>query len=271
VCDGIFRPDMLVPFENLDGVTCEDIVRESSSVDCLSRQYAQALCCPTAASTCSICKGTQLSADVEVTDKNGVPRTCREVAYKAANHKATSTVCTSLHNFEEYCCPDVYIPSRPKGASCKVCDGDVRENMPIPGLNGKTCEDIVAHAETIDETSDDCALLRVAEALCCPSAASTCSICKGTKLFADVEAVDSTGASLACGEVALYVSAEDDASSADCETYQAFEKYCCPVNYAASRTSSVTYPSSSFTFINTSSHAYLRYVVFICSSQFVLR
>ena len=119
VCDGDFRPDMLVPFESIDGVTCEDIVFETS-VDCFNRQYAEALCCPSAASTCSICKGTQLSADVEVTDSDGATWTCREVAYYAANREATSADCSSYHSYEEYCCPDVFVPSVPSTSSPPV-------------------------------------------------------------------------------------------------------------------------------------------------------
>ena len=110
VCDGDFRPDILVPFENLDGATCEDVVLETS-IDCFSRQYAEALCCPSAASTCSICKGTKLLADVEVVDSNGATWTCVETAYNAASFEATSEDCTMWLAYEEYCCPDVFIPT----------------------------------------------------------------------------------------------------------------------------------------------------------------
>jgi hypothetical protein len=141
------------------------------------------------------------------------------------------------------------------GVSCKVCDGDVRENMPIPDVIA-TCEDIVALAEIIDETSDDCPILQYAEALCCPSAASTCSICKGTKLFADVEVVDSTGVTLTCGEVALDA-AEYEALSTDCESYQSLEEYCCPENAATIRKSSITNPLS-MSLIKTQPRTYSR-------------
>ena len=109
VCDGDFRKDMVVPMRDLSGLTCEDVVLDENSVDCGSRQYAEALCCPSAASTCSICKGTKLFADVEVVDSNGATWTCAHVAYDAAEYEATSADCASHHDYEEYCCPDVYI------------------------------------------------------------------------------------------------------------------------------------------------------------------
>ena len=109
VCDGDFRQDMLVPFESVDGATCADVVLLETSIDCPSRRYAEALCCPSAASTCSICKGTKLLADVEVTDYSGVTWSCRELAFYAANLEATSQNCTTYrYGFEMYCCPDIF-------------------------------------------------------------------------------------------------------------------------------------------------------------------
>ena len=121
MCDGDVRPDMLVPFENLDGATCEDIVDvakslEDNSEECSSFQYVEALCCPSAASTCSICKGTKLLADVEVISSTGATFTCGQFAFYAANLEATSVDCTSYHKFEEFCCPDVFIPPPPSSS-----------------------------------------------------------------------------------------------------------------------------------------------------------
>lgn len=153
------------------------------------------------------------------------------------------------------------------GVSCKVCVGDVRENTPIPKVMGVTCKDIVTFA-TINETSDDCPALQYVEALCCPSAASMCSICKGTKLLVDGKVVDSTEATWTCGEVAL-AAANNGATSIDCEDFQDYQEYCCPENYAANWKSSITNPSP-FSFIKLSPHSYSRYV-FICLSLLAIQ
>ena len=113
VCDGDFREDIVVPMRDVSGLTCEDVVLDETSVDCGSRQYAEALCCPSVASTCSICKGTKLLADVEVVYESGGTWTCRQVAYDAAQYEATWADCASHHDYEEYCCPDVFVPSKP--------------------------------------------------------------------------------------------------------------------------------------------------------------
>ena len=116
MCDGDVRPDMLVPFENLDGATCEDIVDvakslEDNSEECSSFQYVEALCCPSAASTCSICKGAALLVDVAIVDYVGATFKCSQTAYYAANLEATSAECTTYHGYEASCCPDVFTSS----------------------------------------------------------------------------------------------------------------------------------------------------------------
>ena len=121
VCDGDFRKDMVVPIPDVLGLTCEGIIvdaettAETSDI-CAGLQYAEALCCPSAATTCSICKRTKLFSDVEVVDENGATWTCGQVAYDAAQYEPTSEDCASRHNYEEYCCPDVFIPSAPSSS-----------------------------------------------------------------------------------------------------------------------------------------------------------
>ena len=130
------------------------------------------------------------------------------------------------------------------GVPCKVCDGDVRQDIivPIPDVTGMTCEDIVDSARTIDESSDICVGLQYVEALCCPSAAYTCSICKGTKLLADVEVVDWTGSTRNCVQIA-FDAAEYEATSADCVDHQqSYEVYCCLDNETNPSSSSLVPP-----------------------------
>ena len=111
---------MLVPFENVDDMTCEDVVRwaeaiDEDSADCSSLKLTEALCCPSVASTCSICKGAELLADVEIEHNTGATFSCWRVAYSAANLEATSTSCTSYHGYEESCCPDAFVPNSYSG------------------------------------------------------------------------------------------------------------------------------------------------------------
>lgn len=110
-----------------------------------------------------------------------------------------------------------------------MCDGDVWEDMVIPFLElvEVTCKDVILEAETVDEGSVDCRSLQYSEALCCPSAASTCSICKDAQLFPDIEVEDLSGEVWTCGQLAYYA-ADIEVASADCITYQTFEEYCCP-------------------------------------------
>ena len=112
-------------------------------------------------------------------------------------------------------------------------------------MTGSTCEDIVDSARTIDESSDVCVGLQYVEALCCPSAASTCSICKGTKLLADVEVLSSLSAGLTkrnCVQIA-FDAAEYEATSVDCVDHQqSYEVYCCQDDETHPSSSSIKPP-----------------------------
>ena len=141
--------------------------------------------------------------------------------------------------------------------------------VPSEILDGVTCEDVVAAATLLEDNSEECAALQSVEALCCPSVASTCSICKGTKLLADVEVgiADSTGTALNCGQVA-YAAYIIETSSAACATYHSLEEYCCPDVFTSSEKSMVAREFSTMS-INATSPSFppplfdsaLRYVV----------
>jgi len=112
------------------------------------------------------------------------------------------------------------------GATCNFCNGgEVREDMEIPYEDGTTCEDIIGPAELVGADSDECELFKSAEALCCPSEASTCSICQGTALRGDVVVPGLEG--MTCAEAALAM-AEFEMTSANCTTFQDLEAFCCP-------------------------------------------
>jgi hypothetical protein len=248
VCGGAgYREDTVIPSADLDYASCEDVVSTAAVVDessdeCLILRYAvEALCCPSVASTCSICQGAQLDYFLEIPESDGV--NCGQLAYYVAGLDISSQNCTDIQDVEVLCCPVTYDPpetmaptsppisvSSPTSSSttCQVCDGvEIREDMEIPleELDGVTCADDVATASNLDAFSELCDAYKFSEALCCPSAASTCSICKGTKLYDDVVVPGTDG--MTCVEVA-YSAAIHEIASENCTAYENTEAFCCP-------------------------------------------
>jgi hypothetical protein len=172
-CDGgSIRGDTLIPDQ--DGITCEralEIVatEESSSENCAAAQYAEALCCPSKASTCSICKGADLREDVVVPGSDGM--TCVEVAYFVAEYEMTSANCTLYQDLEAFCCPDPDIHSK----KCYLCGedgfGSINDDVQAPGeKDGWTCGMEAQWVVQYDADSDQCVNLQSgAEDICCPS------------------------------------------------------------------------------------------------------
>jgi hypothetical protein len=127
--------------------------------------------------------------------------------------------------------------------ACQVCDGaKYREDMaiPVPELAGATCESVILVAQNNVDATSGCLDLKYAEALCCPSVASTCSICQGAQLYDYLELPDYA---LTCGEFAFQV-AEFDVASQDCTDFQRVEQICCPDAYDPPETVPPTSPPS---------------------------
>ena len=172
-CDGgSIRGDTLIPDQ--DGITCEralEIVatEESSSENCAAAQYAEALCCPSKASTCSICKGADLRDDVVVPGLEGM--TCVEVAYIMAEYEMTSANCTLTQDgLEAFCCPDPEVHS----SKCYLCGEDGFESIidvQAPGKeDGITCGIAALSLVSYDADSEQCRDFQSgAEDICCPS------------------------------------------------------------------------------------------------------
>ena len=187
VCDGVeICKDMEIPLEELDGVTCADdvataLLLDASSEECAAYKFSEALCCPSAASTCSICKGTKLFGDVVVPGTDGL--TCVEVAFFAANNEIASENCTLFENTEAFCCPDPDV----HGSRCYLCGEDgvgEMDDVQIPGETvGWTCGDEARWVVSYNDDSDECLNLQLAgvESFCCgistsaPSAGSISS------------------------------------------------------------------------------------------------
>jgi hypothetical protein len=173
VCDGVeIREDMEIPLEELDGETCADDVATASTLDAFSEvcdayKFSEALCCPSAASTCSICKGTKLYDDVVVPGTDGT--TCAELAYYAAQYEIASENCTAYEYMEAFCCPDPEVHS----SKCYLCGEDgvgEMENIQVPNLeDGVTCGIAAQLAVAYEATSEDCGYLTTVGAVnfCC--------------------------------------------------------------------------------------------------------
>jgi hypothetical protein len=174
ICDGVdIREDVEIPLDELDGVTCADVVIYSQTVDassevCDTYTFFEALCCPSAASTCSICKGAKLKADFIVPGTDGL--SCGYVAYEAAAYEIGSENCTVYEGAEAFCCPDAENVNSP----CYLC-GDAGDesfdDVQIPGdATGLTCGQVALEAIDYESTSEECSALRAYADSCCPGA-----------------------------------------------------------------------------------------------------
>lgn len=179
-CDGgTVRGDTEIPHE--DGTTCKGTLEYTAMVaatsdSCVAAKYAEALCCPSAASTCSICKGADLREDVIVPGLVGA--SCAEVAYILADYEMTSADCTTYQDLEAFCCPDPDIHS----TTCYLCGedgfGSINDDVQIPGeADGWTCGDEALWALSKDVNSEECRNLQSngVEEICCSSFTSESS------------------------------------------------------------------------------------------------
>ena len=155
-------------------MTCADVVIYSQTVDassevCDTYTFFEALCCPSAASTCSICKGAKLKADFIVPGTDGLR--CGYVAYEAGLFDIGSENCTNYEVAEAFCCPDADTVNSP----CYLC-GDAGDesfdDVQIPGdATGLTCGIVALNAVFYESTSEECSGLRADYVdSCCPGA-----------------------------------------------------------------------------------------------------
>ena len=171
---------MDIPVEGLeDGVTsCEDAVVEAATLDetsdmCGLYQFFEALCCPSAASTCSICKGTRLLDDIIVPGTDG--GSCAQLAIFVAKYDITSENCTDIQDWEAFCCPDAVTVS---ATTCYLCGEEgvgSFDDVEIPDQNGVTCGQTALWAVSYEVGSENCATAQMVEEFCCPDAATPIS------------------------------------------------------------------------------------------------
>ncbi len=209
MCDGVeIREDMEIPVEGVDGLTCAEVVAtaptfDASSGECVDGKFSEALCCPSAASTCSICKGTKLYGDVVIPGTDGMT-TCAEVAFGAARYEMTSANCTVFEDMEAFCCPDPEVHS----SKCYLCGEDgvgEMDDVQVPNLeDGVTCGIVAQLVVAYEETSDECLALESGGALnfCCgisTSNPSTGSISSPPPVVSPTMAPVSSDISFVCG------------------------------------------------------------------------
>ncbi len=199
ICDGAedYREDLLAPSPEFFGfpgleMKCKDVVLMSTEIDefsedCPNFRYFEAFCCPSVASSCSICQGVQLVfSDLEIPDSDGV--TCGLAAFLAAQYNVTSQECTDMHMLESLCCPCGDDPlnsdstsaqssdngEKTPSSACKFCvDKEVLEDVEIPGFDGETCGSFALGASTFEDTSEECSGIETVELVCCPEPSIT--------------------------------------------------------------------------------------------------
>ncbi len=133
-------------------------------------------------------------------DTETVPgRTCGGLEDDTNGIPATTNVCDRITaDAIKFCCPPDLIPIVPEpepATPCSVCpDGIPDENLDIPTVQGKTCEDLLTDAPRQIEGSGICSAMKNSEDICCPFVATTVAATTPavvtTAVVATVEAID---------------------------------------------------------------------------------
>ena len=114
--------------------------------------------------TCSFCKdGLTVEPSLEIPGADGA--SCGDVNSYAAFFIEDSIQCTEVKGAEVACCPSkAEIP-------CNFCkDGlTVDFSAVVPGDDGFTCGDLVSFSVSLEDISDTCTEVKLAEFICCPS------------------------------------------------------------------------------------------------------
>mmetsp|Transcript_23325 Transcript_23325/g.33296 ORF Transcript_23325/g.33296 Transcript_23325/m.33296 type:complete len:294 (+) Transcript_23325:70-951(+) len=126
-------------------------------------------------------------------------RTCGGLEDDTDGIPATANVCDLITaDAIKFCCPPNLITNAPESESeapeqdstpCSVCpDGIPDENLDIPTVPGKTCEDLLVDAPRQIEGSGICNAMTNSEDICCPFVATT--VAATTAVVTTVEATD---------------------------------------------------------------------------------
>lgn len=162
------EPSLEVP--GADGATCEDLVTyasfiEEESTSCDEVKGAEILCCPSG-NVCPFCSdGLLVESSTLVPGADGA--TCGEIIDYAAFVQEGSTTCDDVLLGEIICCPK---KAESPCTFCKVKNGlTVDSSTVVPGADGFTCGDLISFSVSLEDTSDTCTEVKLAEFICCPS------------------------------------------------------------------------------------------------------
>ena len=126
-----------------------------------------------ATNPCSVCNGTVEDESIVLSQAGGL--TCGTLLSDAIVVEEDSNECTQMKSAELTCCPS------PAENPCSVCNGtEVDESVVISADGGLTCATLVADALNVEEGSDSCAQMKVAEGTCCPQAPTMSPIANTT-------------------------------------------------------------------------------------------
>ena len=90
---------------------------------------------------------------------------------------------------------------------------------------GNTCDDLLADAQQVDESSDECTAMKGAESRCCPpSPVNPCTVCSGGLT---VEESVGLGGGRTCGGLLIDASNTEEDSDV-CTQMKSVEETCCP-------------------------------------------
>ena len=223
------------------GVTCNDIIDESKSIEsdstaCLVIKDAENTCCPVIENNtapvenpCQVCSGSNVT-DVDEGAIVADGMTCGELLAEALliDANENEAQCSQMKEAGvSACCPGEIVNP------CSVCpDGITADDTVLPtAVEGITCVEFVAEAMTLDADSAACTLIKDAESTCCPPKSPTlspiadpCVVC-GEGITVD-ESI-AVGAGKTCGDL-LIDAPLLQATDPDCALMQDSELTCCP-------------------------------------------
>lgn len=149
------------------GSTTADAVADSTDAAIVSSTVAvsstQAVFAPTTAvsgSSCVVCPGG-ITAPANVPTVPG--KTCADLLPDAAQQEAGDGICELIQQSEGTCCPVGDF------VACSVCAGGLTASGATLLVGDITCDDIIADAAEVSESSDVCTQVKGFENTCCPA------------------------------------------------------------------------------------------------------
>jgi len=171
--------------ETIPGRTCSTLQQDAAQFSATSQTCntitadAEGKCCPIttapAFSACTVCAGgLTVPSTTEIPNTGGI--TCDKMMNDAETTAEGGNVCTQMKGFEGICCPQALATTTaaPESTTCLVCTGGIPpENLSIPTIGQKTCEDLLNDAPKFEEGSNACNAMKASEGVCCPFVPTT--------------------------------------------------------------------------------------------------